>query len=588
MSLLALLVLGTIPWSVPVSAPQAGGEPSVLRVHDLRAAVPITPDTLAELSVLPLLTSGEGSFGSDGEGELDVGFLVELVHDTLGSEFEYEGRELIEIDGGLIVRGPEHLQQRVASLLERLSGALWSGTQITIEVVRGVALPEDLAGASRIDLERLDPFLAEAGEQGALERFQLDARPGRASVLDVGQRLTLLTDYDVEVAEGAQIFDPVVREFTLGSRLGLRIAPGPDGLYLALALRRVLPSGAVREETFRCESYVNLGEGHSTSTRRELTFQQQDVVHRSLALTSFLPEGQALVVSTELGDGASELLFIRRTGPGLATHERIPGADGAPDLRVIHQSCVYVPFCGSSLPEDTFMLPDMFPQPSSGWGVRLLLHPYDEDGLPLHDLIQRDLTADQDDVLVVDRWPWILASSVPGSSDEAVAATLQSLMPDPRVVDVQLTLRGEGEGSAPLARLRLPARIGAHSAAVLGLERQLMQDQDVEIAKYSAVEDPIPVASFQGLVVDVEPRLDARGGIVLDLRALAARSAAGVTEVEVEPSSGRMLQQEAVDQLLLKQVLHFSAQELEAPGGPRRVLLGDGGGSLVLEVRVGG
>ena len=585
MSLLACFLSSAIALASAFEGP-GEDEPGVLRVYDLAAARPLVNSSTGAVAVLPSLRihgSPDHPFGTLGEYDDEVDFLVEFVRDSFEAEFDSEGRELHALESGeLVVRGPEHLHRGIEALLGSLSTALWSETELVVDLVRDVELPAHWGGASLVDEADIGPLVDEAAEYGALERYRLSVGPGREAVIDVGRREVLLIDYDVEVSEGAHIRDPQVWDVQLGNRLGLRVAPGPGGLYLALALRRALPFGDVREEVFKLLSYVNLGEGHAESRAEELTFQCQDVAHRSLALSSFLPDGQALVVASELdGDGA-ELLVVRRAGPSLSAFLTAAGEQGAPEIRVIDQGAVHPPACASSLRDDFKSLPDVLPVgPDWYWRHDYFLGPVDRDDVPLLDLIGEDLGQDEEGITLMDRWPWVLVSGAPAGGSRA-EDTVRALMPDAGVVQVQLTLRGGGAGGDVLARIGLPARTGVSSAAVLGIERQLMRDSDVEIAKYAAVEDPIVMPSFSGLIVDLEPRVDVRGGVSLDLMAFAARSVDGPREVEVAPGSRRELQQEATDQLLAKQVLRFPA----AGAAEGRVLLGDAAGSLVLEVSV--
>lgn len=591
MNPIALFLLSASLVQAPASAPR-GEEPSVVRTYDLRAAVPAASQNDGSVQVFPLLGDPDSDeFDVIGDDGGEASFLTELIYGSFEQEFEYEGREVYDTETGtLVVRGPEHLQRRIAALLAGLSQTFWASTEVTIDVVSGRELPERMSRSSVLDEAEVRPFLDEAQGAGALERYRLPVGPGRPAVVDVGRRTSLLADYDVEVAEGALIWDPTLLEISLGNRMGLRVAPGSGGLYLALDLRRALPLGPQREETHASHWRLTQDGAPLNRGQQMLTFQRQDVVHRSLALSSFLPDGKVLVVASRLdtiSSNASELIFIRRSGAALATHTTLEGEDGAPDVHVIDQSSVHVPACSSSLADGSPDLPPSLPNdPQHGWELHFYLKGVSRFGVELGELLRPVLDGDENGFEITERWPWMVLSKLPhtDATHGVLEDALRESMPASRVVQVRLTLRKNGQRGAPLARMSIPARVGEHSAAVLGTERQLLHDNDVEIAKYSAVEDPILKASFAGLIVDFEPRLDPLGGIVLDLRALASQADGGVTEVDVEPTARRLLQQQATNQLLLRQLLHFAADG----GGARRVFLGDAGGSLVLEVEVDG
>ena len=55
-------------------------------------------------------------------------------------------------------------------------------------------------------------------------------------MLDLSRDEPVVTDFDVEIAQGAAIQDPIVTVVSTGTRLSARAAPAEDGMFLALTI----------------------------------------------------------------------------------------------------------------------------------------------------------------------------------------------------------------------------------------------------------------------------------------------------------------------------------------------------------------
>jgi hypothetical protein len=102
----------------------------------------------------------------------------------------------------------------------------------------------------------------------------------------------------------------------------------------------------------------------------------------------------------------------------------------------------------------------------------------------------------------------------------------------------------------------------------------------VEIAQDASIEDPILSSLFDGLALELAPRLEADGSLVLALRGQAA--ARGGTPRKVS-SSGAVGEIEVASQrfLVISEELRFPAEGSAAPA-----TIGDLAGGLSLEVEV--
>ncbi|MCZ6597025.1 MAG: hypothetical protein O7B99_05250, partial [Planctomycetota bacterium] len=242
---LAALVLA--PGQGPISDERAAVEQaeSILVRYDLSAVVPSVDAEGYQESLLRSAGNQhtyhfdradlQDMYTSDG---MDV--VVDLIQNVLGAEFEYEGRRIdMSGENELLVLAPQEIQQKVRRILAALEGALSGAVQIRIDVV---TMPAEGAGGlpeeSVVDAARVDGLLEAMGRASSRETYELRLSPGRTSMLDLMREIPVLVDYDVEIAQGAAIHDPIVGYAEEGTRLLVRGSPAKGGVGLTVVYTR--------------------------------------------------------------------------------------------------------------------------------------------------------------------------------------------------------------------------------------------------------------------------------------------------------------------------------------------------------------
>src|SRR5882672_3369070 len=210
-----------------------GGDPAreagELRTYDLQTLlVPFRSEF--QMQVLPL----RGSPGGMDEREhFDAGLVVELVRSLCAPEFEYEGRGLQEQDGALYVTAPVAVQEKVARILGFLGSSLAARTELAIdELLLPDALPKDPAPI-------LSPDEAQKllGGGGVRRSWRIALRPGWTGAALSQRVISFVADWNVEIAQGAAIHDPVVELLPAGDVIACSGASAPGGMWLALLAR---------------------------------------------------------------------------------------------------------------------------------------------------------------------------------------------------------------------------------------------------------------------------------------------------------------------------------------------------------------
>ncbi len=571
MNLMPLVSILVAACQAPSAVAAQDSRQAGLRVYDLRPlALRTSGDQLSD-RLFPVLAAEPED---PGELSLEVNrdFPAAVLRLAFASDFEAEGTALEDLGyGRLAVRGPVTLHERLARFLPRCSQVLGARVQLELCFVRASgALP---SGGLILPEAEVTSWLETSAGEGNVERLQVELGAGLPAVVDLGREVGLVADYDVEVGEGSYIFDPRVWDVLLGTRLALRAAPGDGGLFLALDLRRASEVGAVRSRMLE-RVCVSASENSSELRRRDVLHQSQPVLDRSLALNAFLPVGRALVVVLEHGPaGLREALLVRRVSGDLARSARIEA------LTLYDATGWAPPAAVGSIDEGLGGRPRLLP-PSNEWSVDAWIATQEDDYPSLEDVLVNQTSVFGESFDAYESgWPWIAVPSPSGSKGSAVESLLAAFAPEQRNVQVTLTLRG-ARAKEPLARLALPLRAGLASLAVLGVEDLIVDEADVEIAKYCAIEDPLTRIVFDGLLMRCEPRFELDGTLVLALRGAAAGMDEALRKLALSESG-------AVGELESMNLRHlFVDQELRFPAGGGRARIGGESSPLWLEVEL--
>jgi hypothetical protein len=290
------------------------------------------------------------------------------------------------------------------------------------------------------------------------------------------------------------VFSPVMSTTRDGTRLILRGLAVPGGLALSTVLVRSELVGKLETQPLTLKGIVNQGENGTTQViQGPEGIQTPEVLVRSVAFDSFLPDGKALALTLEAtlgGTKTRELVLIRRLGGGMASYVARP-------IPRTNRTLI-------ALDAELFR-PAHLTSTAQPW--------IDAQGLP-----QADAVASFDGELsgFLLEWlkarftvwrrfgPWILIVTDP-SWDRDAAAQLErlvkSLKPSTQVRTVGLDLRAQGREPGFPVRVRVPLLDGSSAGVVVARGKTAVTGFDVEIAQGAAVADPYVSSAFEGLAL---------------------------------------------------------------------------------------
>jgi len=444
---------------------------------------------------------------------------------VMGDELRREGREMLIEGSALAVLAPEAVQEQVRAVLEALRQALAGTIVVRVDLLAlGEGSPVDLVPSSVLSDDEASKLVTGLVGRGAQQRtFQLELSAGRTAWLDARRRVPFLFDYDVEIAQGAVVFDPIVPDLYDGVRIGLRGVPVNGGLALSAVLQACELVGKIptRELSVRGmlnrvppNSTPNSGAGDvlsSTLVDGPRALQTPQALVCGLALDTVLPDGKALALTLEADLGPAhtrEVVILRRLGGSMAPYVARPIPRTNRTLIALNAEIFRTPSLASAMLEA------------------------DDHGHPQAQ-VAANFDAEAPSFLL--EWvkvrfsvwrrfgPWLLIVTDPAWDREAgteLERLVQSRRSSTRLVQLSVDLRAGGRETPFPVRARLPVVAGTSVGLVLGRGFTFVSDYDVEVAQGAAVPDPWVDCLFEGLAMAlvVDPTLCEASGIaqVLD------------------------------------------------------------------------
>lgn len=537
---------------------------NVLQVHDLgplraefdassswRTALVVEPaDPYGQIGAPPLAGLHERA---------GVEAIVDLVSQMLGDELRYEGRRF-SLEGGdrLVVLAPPAIHASIRAALAALETAVAAASiELTVDVVTLTGAEGDWPTNNVVDpgvAERMIASLVGRGAAHASYALQLGA--GRTTSLDLGNGEPFVYDYDVEIAHGAHVFDPVVLDAAEGTRILLRGTPTRAGVALSVVLRCAERVKDVFERPVRLRGLVRSDEGGVSYVEGPQVIQSVETLVRSEAFDTFVPQGKSIVIAcqTELaGSKSHQLVFVRRTGGTLQPLYSIQLGDSARRLVLLNSELLSPPRTSIEL-ERTLYHPLMV--------ARLDTQP----SLFLFDWMKNRFSI----------WrrlgPWALAVTDP-AWDDGAAATLDEMLggwePEVELLSLELALR-DAHGSTPL-RVSLPVRSGTSCGSLVGITSTALVDYDVEVAQNSAVADPVMRPTFSGLALSMEPASRQGGEVSLDLRGQAQLALGPLESLDLAGNLATFVDRPRYDRMEIEGRVTFAL----GAGRPARAVVGN-------------
>jgi len=584
--LLALPLFGGGELATPAPALTDEVE-SVLRRYDLTTIARDIYIYTQQQSLLPACRTDSAMGTIHKDSSIHDDLIRRAILALVGDELEYEGRRIWEDGDGLMaILAPEAVQARIAGLLDFLSAAANSTTELRIDVVY---LPHDGTGQGGpvgiVDEVVAARALAMAEDSAKTESYTLQVCGNSTAQLNLTTEHSFIGDYDVEVADSTFCFDPQPLSLSSGMRVEVGAYPAPGGCNLALFIRHGLPTGPVGALTQGVAGKVSAENGvHYYDGPKQI--HTLSIAQRTYVLNTALPDGKALILrsSLDLNDESStQYLIVRRVGsmPPAVFSTSIGNDSGEIHLIRTHAlSPARFTFHGDEFRRGGF---STYEAKRRTWDEEFLTTKLDYE---TYSLEQDVLTSLHPHLEFSDGNSWFLSrpngAEDPRSGERDLASTVADIQSPSEVVNVSIQALLTGEGLSRQVSCDIPLRLGFESAVVMGVEGTRLCDYDVEIAKGSTVADPIVILQIDGMALLMRVDRAADGGFDLALRGVV-NLLANSTVFDPHAKSIGSLEQRAYNRLELTETVH-----IDADGNGTTVIgnTGGGEGGGVLEFRV--
>jgi hypothetical protein len=135
--------------------------------------------------------------------------------------------------GVLVVRASKEVHARIAEALVAARRAAARAVRVAARLVR---LPEDAACPRLVAKDKLEGWLASLGGDAPVDLPEITCTNGRTSEVVEMRTISYVADFEIEVAQGQVIADPVVRTVPKGIGVNVRPLVARDGETIELLL----------------------------------------------------------------------------------------------------------------------------------------------------------------------------------------------------------------------------------------------------------------------------------------------------------------------------------------------------------------
>ena len=289
-------------------------KPFVLRIHSLAGLVEHEGYSQASLALLPYRvgSNSQANFEAYGTDHADGGEVtvmsgedvVSLVRNTVDPVIWEEGTARVDLaeETRMIVTAPAETQDRIAELLAGLLTSLAPRVLLQVGVLRGTPpadAPElpDFKAADQID-----------AQLELVRRVQVALKGRNAAAATSFLAGSSVFDWDVEIAQGAVVGNPVVASVRAGIEVIARAAPTEGGVFVALLVREAEPAA---------EAVVRTLDGRGAIVAQQVVneraaggvVQHPRLGFLSYAGTAYLPNGRALLLPVSVQTHVGAVAF---------------------------------------------------------------------------------------------------------------------------------------------------------------------------------------------------------------------------------------------------------------------------------------
>jgi hypothetical protein len=516
--------------------PPSQGTDGVHQVYDLGTITPVFDEQGWSLSTFaPLHTSLHELPRSNARhlySETTPDVVVELLSAVLGEELNQPGRDIsIEDNSKLLLLVPAVAQSKARAMLNALEQGFTASIEIGVDIVLIQGSAEaDWPQRGILEPGEADRLLASWAAKGGQRRSHvLRIQPGRTSVIDLSRRISFLGDYDVEIAQGAATYDPVIFSADEGLQLFVRGSSAAGGTALTLFVSDAQLFGGVQTHDIELSAFVGIAAkdekepGQAVFLRGPEKVQSVDVLFRSIAADTYLPDGKTAVLAMRTAVGPTpiqELVVLRKLGGSIQPFYATNLPNSSNRLLIVDTEAVQPVALQVLRGEEELSSDGTYP----GF-PHVVVQTQGDPALTMFDWIAERFANWQR----MGSWALILTDP---SWDEDAAGQLERFVARSHaavdLLELDVALRQSG-GATPL-RFSLPVRAGSSCGVTLGEARTAVVDYDVEVAQFSSVADPTPGLYFSGGAWILEPSRSSTGAVSLAMR--------GAGHVQVGQSSG--------------------------------------------------
>lgn len=577
MSRSLLLALASLFSAFPLAAssPVASeGEPQeelVLATYDLGAVLPGVDSSKLEASLMLPPAGGAAlglpEVGAEHYARPSADVVMNIVSRALEDEFLERGRDLsLQDETTLLLLAPAETHAKVRGVIDALRGVVAGSAVLRVDVLTSSAAGK-MPGNNVVAASEVDRMVAQAGADVEHQSFEIQLEAGRTAHLDQSESVSFLFDYDVEIAHGSCVFDPVVLTTREGLRCLLRAAPAGGGLALSVHLQSswIDPGEPL---ALNLTAMVGREDAGMAMLEGPGVIESPEVLVHGFAANTFLPDGKALLFATETvvgGQTRRQVIALRRQGEGMLPYASHPIPGTGRRLLALNSELFRAPFVEVL----------EFRNPWTGTHPLLTAR---MQGEPSHFLLSW-----MRNFAVWDRLgPWVLVVTDrgwDGNNAQKLEQLVRGRMEPPALVSVEVELQS-GSSDRP-ARCSLPIRLGSEAGVVAGRTGTLVADFDVEVAMFAGVADPVVTPTFDGLA--------ARLGVLPGEGPERVLTVKGAAHLARKPSGEIHLKGALLDRLELPRYDSLELGErrkLPASDGAARVKLGPASDGLSLNVTV--
>ena len=529
----------TLPWvalalaAVPVAAAQSA-ESEIIDLGPLVIRIDEGPAESIE-TLDPYRWNGERSgMGSPDSQDLSTGGLADLFEAFLESKRDQDELRFLSTDDTLEVevRGAPDRIARAKRLASFLHPIITESRRFEV-----VCLPGQSEGSggviSKAEAQEQIRLFEQSGRE--VQRWVLNAGPGSTGMLSDTEQVAFLADYDVEIAGGAWMHDPVVCKPTLGISMAARCSRAGNGYALRLFVERSDALGGVTSRAVKLGGLVGREGGPVAEFASDATLENLDILTRGFAVDAYLGSDEALDLrlgwSLEDSTQSERYLVLPVSAGGNPWHRLDLG-----DMELVLFESAGLTLGSFSLYSESSPL-----DPSVEYATPLWLDFQGGESSYLYEELDRFAVRGRGNSL--GPWIWIPRKKGDAALDQDFENLLSHLSSRPQAMRTTTFEIGRGLETGSLQAGvfgSLPLRPGAPSAVWATRGTMLVTDNDVEVATVSSVMEPNVYPRLEGAYLSWEVS-DGEVGVHCDLKVESALRSGAVRSLTLQSLGGSVI-----------------------------------------------